>query len=147
MKDRKFLIAWAAGAVLTWPVFSSADTIYLCKAYAGGTFWTNGTCASKSAHIDRIANVPGGMTFDQQVSIAQGQRVEAAGQTSHTTTTVTNTITHSSPQLGTKAVCDGLSAQVSNYDSMARQPQSGQTQDWITGERKKVRDQQFALRC
>ena len=36
---------------------------------------------------------------------------------------------------------------MTHYDAMARQPQSGQMQDWITAERKKVRDKQFSLRC
>lgn len=123
-----------------------ADTIYHCKAYGGGTFWTNGTCASKSATIDRIANVPGGLTFDQQVSIAEGQRAEAAA---NITTTINHNHNYSNaaPQLGTKAVCESLSEQVSHCDAMARKPQSGQMQDWITGGRKKVRDKQFSLRC
>ena len=130
----------------TWPSVSQADTIYHCKAYGGGTFWTNGTCPSKSAHIDRIANVPSGMTFDQQVSIAEGQRADATGNT-QTTTTNTYSYSNAAPQLGTKAVCESLNTQVSHYDAMARQPQSGQMQDWITAERKKVRDKQFSLRC
>ena len=128
------------------PMTVQADTIYHCKAYGGGTFWTNGTCASRSATIDRIANVPSGMTFEQQVRIAEGQRAEAAA---NTTTIIINNPNYSNaaPQLATKAVCESLSAQVTHFDALARQPQSGQMQDWITAERKKVRDKQFSLRC
>ena len=128
------------------PINSQADTIYLCKAYAGGTFWTNGTCSSKGAHIDRIANVPGGMPFNQQVSIAESQRAEAAAN-STTSITNTNSYSNAAPQPDTKAVCESLKAQITNFDALARQPQSGQMQDWITSERKKVRDKQFSLRC
>lgn len=53
---------------------ASADTIYHCKDYGGGTFWANTTCGNHKALIDRIATVPGGMSFDQQVRIAEGQR-------------------------------------------------------------------------
>lgn len=59
--------------------FALADTIYLCDAYAGGTFWTNGLCSAQKAHINRIATVPGGMPFEQQVAFAQAQ-INAATQ-------------------------------------------------------------------
>ncbi|UUZ74593.1 hypothetical protein LP414_19580 [Polaromonas sp. P1(28)-13] len=136
---------WLPVLALCLPFAASADTIYLCNAYAGGTFWTAGTCSSKSAHIERIATVPGGMPFDQQVDIARGQRAEASSST--TTTTVTNPYTNQRQELGTKPVCDGLSSQVNNLDSMARAPQSGQMQDWIRAERKKAHDKQFSLHC
>ncbi len=47
----------------------------------------------------------------------------------------------------TKAECTALDRQIESLDSMARQPQSGQMQDWIRGERAKARDKQFKLRC
>ena len=46
-----------------------------------------------------------------------------------------------------QAECDSLNKHIELLDSMARQPQSGQTQDWITQERRKTRDRQFAIRC
>ncbi len=46
-----------------------------------------------------------------------------------------------------KAACVALEERIKYLDSLARQPQSGQTQDWIRGERKKARDRQFGLRC
>lgn len=57
-------------------LFSSvaqAATIYYCKAYAGGNFWSTAVCSSQKALIDRTATVPDGMPFDQQVNIAQSQ--------------------------------------------------------------------------
>ena len=121
---------------------AQADTIYFCRAYAGGTFWTNGSCAAQSATIERIANVPSGMPFDQQVNIGQAQQAAAAaGQIQPSAGPAPAQV------LGTKAVCTSLSEQIRNYDAMARQPQSGATQDWITAERKKIREQQFSLCC
>jgi hypothetical protein len=46
-----------------------------------------------------------------------------------------------------KAECQALNAQIEHLDSMSRQPQSAQMQDWIKEERKKARDQQFHLLC
>lgn len=52
------------------------------------------------------------------------------------------------PTVPTKAQqCADLEREVKRLDSMARQPQSGPTQDWIRAERQKARDQQFRLRC
>lgn len=64
------------------PLAGWADTIYHCKAYNGGTFWTNGTCASRNALIDRIVTVPNGMPWDQQVQVAEGRRSAADTQIS-----------------------------------------------------------------
>ncbi len=64
-------------ALAFFPFSASADTIYHCKDYGGGTFWASTTCSNHRALIDRIASVPGGMTFNQQVQIAEGQRSAA----------------------------------------------------------------------
>ena len=65
-------------ALLLLPFSGSADTIYHCKDYGGGTFWANTACSNHKALIDRIATVPGGLTFNQQVRIAEGQRNAAS---------------------------------------------------------------------
>lgn len=46
-----------------------------------------------------------------------------------------------------KAECVALEERIKYLDSLAHQPQSGQTQDWIRSERKKARDRQFGIRC
>ena len=43
--------------------------------------------------------------------------------------------------------CKALDEHIKYLDATARQPQSGQMQDWIKDQRKKVRDRQFALHC
>lgn len=60
--------------LLMVPLTGSADTIYHCTNYSGGTFWASATCSKHNALIDRIATVPSGMSWDQQVQIAEGQR-------------------------------------------------------------------------
>jgi len=52
-------------------------TIYRCKAYLGGIFWSSAHCGAQQALIDRMVTVPAGMPFEQQVQIAEGQRVAA----------------------------------------------------------------------
>lgn len=46
-----------------------------------------------------------------------------------------------------KAECASLDSQIKHWDSMARHPQGAQTQDWISAQRKQVRDRQFRIRC
>lgn len=46
-----------------------------------------------------------------------------------------------------RAECLRLDDIVRNLDSQARQPSSGQTQDWIRSQRTDARNRQFALRC
>jgi hypothetical protein len=46
-----------------------------------------------------------------------------------------------------KAECEWLNQHINWLDSIARQPQSGQMQDWIRQERKAARDRQFDIRC
>lgn len=55
---------------LFFAAHANAATIYLCKAYNGSTFWTDGTCSSRNAFIERIENVAD-VPFDQQVEQAQ----------------------------------------------------------------------------
>ena len=136
---------WLFGIACLFAFNGYAGTIYLCKAYSGGTFWANTHCNQHSALIERIATVPDSLPFDQQVNLAEQQR---SGATTERTTTVTNTTTtNNSGQQNRKAECLGLDSQITNYDSMARQPQTGQMQDWIAAQKKKARDRQFALKC
>jgi hypothetical protein len=129
------------------PFGASAGSIYLCKAYAGGTFWASAHCNQHNALIERIANVPDGLPFDQQVNIANQQRQSAASTTTNSVTVNTTTVTNNNSAAGHIAECKALDASITQYDAMARQPQTGQMQDWITGEKKKARDRQFRIHC
>ena len=129
------------------PLGASAGSIYLCKAYAGGTFWASNHCNQHNALIERIANVPDGLAFDQQVNIANQQRQSAANTATNTVTINTTTVTNNNSAAGHLAECKALDASITQYDAMARQPQTGQMQNWITGEKKKARDRQFRIHC
>ena len=120
-----------------------AASLYYCSAYNGGKFWAASHCQDHKGLVERIMTVPDGMSFDQQVEL--GRQQLNAGVSSSSTTRSTTIVQQHQPSR--KAQCDALDARVKHYDAMARQPQSGQMQDWISAERKKVRDQQFRLRC
>jgi hypothetical protein len=51
--------------------FLKPGTIYRCRSYSGGLFWAEAHCSQHKALIDRIASVPVGMPFQQQVNVAE----------------------------------------------------------------------------
>lgn len=144
MKYRHWIMVLAG---ITLSLSAQAGTIYLCKAYGGGTFWAQAHCNQHKSLIERIVSVPDGLPWEQQVALGEQQRAASASAASVTTTTVTRTVINQSSGDDRQTECKALNAQIQQYDSMARQPQSGQTQDWITAQRKKARDRQFQIKC
>jgi hypothetical protein len=66
--------AWVvAGCLAAGALGADAATLYRCRSHGGGHFWSAQHCQQHNALIDRIASVPDGMPFDQQVAVAQGQ--------------------------------------------------------------------------
>lgn len=135
---------WIFGLVLLWALQANAGSIYLCRAYAGGTFWAQAHCNQHNALIERIVSVPDNMPFDQQVHIGEQQRSAAAAANASANPPPAIYV---QPVADTQAECKALDAQIAAYDAQARQPQAAQTQDWITAQRRKARDRQYAIRC
>lgn len=120
--------------------------IYLRKGYSGGMFWSSAICSTQRATIDRIAIVPTSLSWDQQVQVAEDRRQEALplyAAPRPATIGAGNT----SPGAGRPGECNMLEAHIQQLDEMARQPQSGSTQDRIRIERQTARSRQAALRC
>jgi len=126
------------------PMFAEAGSIYLCRAYSGGTFWASNHCNQHNALIERIVSVPDGMPFNQQVDLGN-QQIRSLNSSSSNNTTIIN---HGSPQgQGKQMECRALDEQVKALDSAARAPQTLPSLDRIRAERKRARDRQFELRC
>jgi hypothetical protein len=119
-------------------------SIYLCKGYDGGTFWAQAHCNQHRAHIDRIVSVPEGLPWDQQVNIGEQQLREIRAQ-QHRDQAAALTVISSQPV--SNGECMALDQRLTQLREMARQPQSGQSHDWIRSEEKVARDRQFAIRC
>lgn len=133
-----------AAPVVEAPAPRTGGTIYLCRDYSGGSFWASDHCNRHNALIDRMVSVPEGMPFQQQVQIAEQRRQILLGSAPPVQTTSSHV---PAPSPSNKSLCESLDARVTQLDAMARQPQTGPTQDWIRLERQKSRDEQFRLRC
>jgi hypothetical protein len=51
------------------------------------------------------------------------------------------------PQASRQAACDSLSDSVAHLDAQARQPQSGEMQDWLKQRRRELSDQRYRMQC
>ncbi len=137
-------LGWLLLLMVPWA--AHADTIYLCKAYSGGMFWSSNPCSQQQATVDRTVTVPSGMSWDQKVQM--GEAAWAQGRAAAASQQQPVVVQQQPlPQSTRHAECASLAQTILNLDAQARQPQSGQTQDWIKGRRKEARDQQFRLQC
>ena len=116
-------------------------TVTKCVAHGGGITYGDAFCpqGSASSQITLRANhnlmaavrlqapLPTEAPTEQAIVVAQTPLVDDAA--------------------AKKAECRSLDTQIERWDAMARQPQSAQTQDWISAQHKQARDRQFRMRC
>lgn len=136
---------WSLVLLCLMPWAAEAGTIYLCKSYGGGTFWSSAHCHQHNSLIDRTVTVPDSLPWEQKVQLGEQARAEAAKLTAPAPQVTVRQSQQS--QQSNHSQCSSLAARAAQLDAMARQPQPGSTQDRITAEKRTVRDQQYRLRC
>jgi hypothetical protein len=126
-----------------FPVFSNAATLYMCRAYSGGSFWSNTSCRNQNALVERTVSVPDSLPFDQQVQLGEQARAEGRRLLESPTTdsVVINNVQNAQNE------CLSINMHIQALDNLARQPQSAQAQDRISEDRRRLRDRQFQIRC
>ncbi len=122
-------------------------TVYLCKNYGGGTFWSSASCNTQRATVDRMTSVPGNLPFNQQVAIASGAEREAAWLYNITPGGNAATFDATSRALSNAAECASIAAAILENDAAARQGQSASMQDWLRQKRMDLQSRRAALRC
>lgn len=115
----------------------------MCRSYGGGTFWASAHCRTHNALVERIVSVPDNMPFEQQVQL--GEQARSDGQ--RLTAPPPNSVVVKNNAQITQNECSDINERIQYLDALARQPQSGQTQDIISAERKQLRDRQFRIQC
>lgn len=128
--------AWAAAPA---PV---RDTLYLCRSYSGGEFWSNGHCHEQRALIVRMSRVPPQLPFEQQVHIAQSEARAAQSLVAPAPVQAAR-----APARDPAAECAYLDARIRALDAAARRPQSSASQDHLRTERAELRSRQWHLGC
>ncbi|MCZ2077944.1 MAG: hypothetical protein LC130_23435 [Bryobacterales bacterium] len=135
---------WAAllACAISWDACGA--TIYLCKAYSGGSFWSSSHCSQQRALIERIVSVPDGMPFDQQVQLGEQDRANAARLRAPPLPLAQS----AGQSAGSNDIaCDALKAHIASIDARARMPQSAQTQDRLRMEKRKAQAQTARMGC
>ncbi|MEZ5704974.1 MAG: hypothetical protein R3E56_06475 [Burkholderiaceae bacterium] len=119
--------------------------LYRCKAYSGVVFWSTAHCNQKKALVDRMVEVPRGLSFKEKVAVAERaiprQPRPAAAPHGASRPTV------AAPRPTRAQRCELLKRSIEDIDARTRQPLTPSQQDFWREERKKVRDAQFRLRC
>lgn len=118
--------------------------IYLCKSNQGSLYWSARTCASQGWMVERIALVPRGVSWNEQVSIARGQRDRAHENADE------QTRNYGPPAAveSNHAECQAHEERVKWLDETCRSTACSLPRlEWVREERRKARDQQFRLRC
>ncbi len=119
---------------------SRAESIVTKCVSQGKVSYTDGTC-------------PAGATTSKVVTRADENRIAAVT----VPVAVQSPVVEPPPMMAQvsagpsytqlKAECAALDERIKYLDSLARKPQPGQMQDWISGQRKDARDRQFRMRC
>jgi len=135
--------AWATLALAAAAGPAAADTIFLCRSYAGQQFWSNTHCHQQRAVILRETTVPNGTPFAQAVEMgraaqAEGERLAKAPPP---------VVARPAPKHPHGAECAALAQHIQALDAAARQVQSATSQDRLTLERRHARTRQFQLGC
>jgi len=123
---------------------AGAATIHECRAYNGSTFYSSDYCSQHNAAGVINHSVPDGLPFEQQVQIVEVAKARSRQETE----SVQHAQRIASDQAQDKQrQCSQLERQIEATDGALRQPHSGQWGDHLNGERRKLMDQRFALRC
>jgi len=115
----------------------------------GGSFyWIPQRCATRGWTLERSATVSKHVSWENQVAEANKQRNEAEELMRRPVPVYNATAQAQMPQQpAVKEQCVLLNERVAMLDSMGRAGSRYYDLDWVRSERKKVRDEQFRLRC
>lgn len=125
------------------PETPSSHTLYRCKPYSGGVFWSTRHCNQQQALVDRMVSVPRNMALNQKIDLAE-RSLKKMGETPAQRSPVAQ---RSPPRRDPQLACNALDETIRQIDARTRQPLSASEQDRWRSRRQAARDQQFRLRC
>ena len=131
-------------AISSMPETAASHTLYRCKPYSGGAFWSTRHCNQQEALVDRMTTVPRNLTLNQKIPLAERSLKKTQPSVQQSTAQVPQR-SAASPDKQTE--CSELNKLIQHIDAQTRQPLPAFEQDQLRGQRKAARDKQFALRC
>jgi hypothetical protein len=118
-------------------------TLYRCRG--AGQFWSVLHCQHRGAEVVSLHTVPADLPLAEQIQFARTRQAQLRAPRPATAVVAPAAPTTAA---GLKAAeCRRLDTLVAVLDDYARQPLSAREQDSVRRDRKKLRDQQFGLRC
>jgi hypothetical protein len=121
---------------------SQQSGIFKCVV-AGRVVYSDVECPSKSAQRNLVLNDSAGFVSPLKESVEHLTVGQVADKTEYKQQAPVQIATAGSH----KMECEALEKYIQGIDSSARQPQSGQTMDWLRQERTKATDRKFVLHC
>jgi hypothetical protein len=124
------------------PAHSGERTVKKCLVN-GQTAFTDRECPSGAKESSLTVNTANLGTVVPRVSPVP----PAQSRNTVTTTTTYSTNAVAGNVSSNSGECGYLEMQIKQIDALSRQPQSGQSQDALSAQRKKVRSRQYELHC
>jgi hypothetical protein len=143
-------LVWCGLGVLAGPAWS-ADTLYHCKAYSGGQFWSKQHCQEREALVDRIVNVPSGLKWSEQVRLAEQGSKATAKELARSERTAEADDKATRQQVKARQRherrCTELQQDMDRQDSMARQGASGRKLERIAKRKQDLQERRQLAGC
>lgn len=133
---------WSLLLLCAIPWWAQADTIYLCKAYSGGMFWSSVPCGQKQATVDRMVSVPDGIPWEQKVALGEAARNQ--GQALANPKLV---VSLPLAQTARHNECVNILAAISNLSGQMVVRRAGQTQDQQRELMERLEERRKQLMC
>lgn len=133
-------------AIPSMPETRSSHTLYRCKPYSGGSFWSTRHCNQQQALVDRMVTVPRNMTLNQKIALAERSVIKPQPPVQRSTTPAPTS--PRSAGLSTKqAECKALDEEIRKIDARTRELLLAPEQDRLRVQRRKAHDRRFFLHC
>ncbi|MEZ5645454.1 MAG: hypothetical protein R3E99_09915 [Burkholderiaceae bacterium] len=124
------------------PATPANITLYRCRTHAGAYYWSRAHCHAQGARVDRMTPVPASLSLARQTRLAEQQRLQAGAATASAPARVRRTlVANALPR------CQQIDKAIDAIDAETRQPLSGPRQDRLREQRRRLRQEQFTLRC
>ena len=139
------------GVALSLGVSAQADQLYRCRSYGSGLFWSQTHCQQHGALIDRIENVPSGLSLERQIRVAEqgiAQSVRTASRADAMTRAEQKALQREArARERQQARCDRLQSELEAQYSRSRQKLTALQQQRVSERQQRLREARGQAGC